>query len=165
MNTKLLLSVIFFLAAFAGQAQTNTIDRPGFKLQFPQTWVIDTADADYDPDALFSLEGPDGNSLAMFIIFNTGIDAPALLDLQVREFKKSVIKKPTSEKDFQNWSSLKGSGKELKGKMMGVFAGTVRIFTFSDADKAMLVVFQHSNEDLPQMQKDLQLIEQSFSFK
>lgn len=163
MRTLLLLCFLLFMIPGISQENIN-IKREGFSLVYPSTWTIDTADPDYDPDALFTLESPDGNCMAMFIIMDMFIENDEMLNAQVKEFKSQLIKKPTSETPFTAWGNLTGKGMVLKGKLMGVFPGTVRIFTWTDKERSMVVIEQHFDDDFIKLREDYKLIESSFKF-
>ncbi len=163
MKSILLLSFLF-CTLFAGAQGNTTIKRSAFSLEHPSTWTIDTSDSDYDPDALFTLEAPDNVSMIMFIIMDISIDKDLLLDAQVKEFKSNLIKKPTSETPFSKWGVLNGKGMTIKGKLMGVFPGAIRIFTWNNSERSMVIVQQYYDEDFDNVKKDFSIIESSFKF-
>ena len=159
---KVSLIILAILWLQSGNAQTK-IDRDSFSLQYPSNWRIDTEDEDYDPDAFFSLESPDDN-LVMFMIFNVPVDKDELLNAQLEAFSSQVIKKPEIT-EFNRWGDYYGTGKILKGKLLGVFKGVVRIFVYETPYKTMLVVEQYYEKDYEKLKKDYDLISTSFSFK
>lgn len=160
--TALLLCCI---AGPALQAQQHaTIQRDGFSLSYPADWKIDTEDEDYDPDALFSIDSPDGENMIMFIIFTAAVDPDDLLEAQVDAFSGELVKNPGIT-TFDSWGKYKGKGKLLKGKLLGVFSGFVRIFVYGDEHKTMLVVEQcYDKAYAAGLKKDYDLIAASFSF-
>jgi len=79
-KTILAFILLQCISAPALYAQTmKTITRDSFSLKYPETWKIDKEDADYDPDALFSIDAPDDQNLIMFFVFNTVIDSDEML--------------------------------------------------------------------------------------
>lgn len=153
----------FLLLCTLATAQGTQIKRDSFSVKYPTGWTIDTEDPDYDPDALFSFDSPDGNNMIMFIIMGMTIDPDEMLEQQVTEFQKQLIKKPEIT-PFTQWGNYTGKGKILRGKLMGVLKGFVRIFVYTDNGKAMLVVQQCYDDDFKTLEKDYTLIEQSFRF-
>jgi hypothetical protein len=164
---KLLYSIAFFFL-FAATGQLNaqeltTIKRDSFSLKYPSAWTVDTKDEDYDPDALFSLDAPDGDNMIMFMIFNVELDAEELMNEQVKAMSEQVVKNPQVT-SFTQWGNYKGMGKKLSGKLLGVFKGFVRIFVYSDGHKTMLVVEQCYDKAFETLKKDYEVIESSFRF-
>ncbi len=160
---SLLFATLLLLAQLVN-AQTTKIDRPGFSLEYPSAWTVDTVDPDYDPDALFSLD-IDENNLMMFIIMNTRVEPQMLIDAQQKELKARVLKKTDSEIPFTKWGAYPGNGLTLKGKLLGVFPGTIRIFAANHEEQTLLVVSQCLDNDLNKWDAAMKLVEQSFHFK
>lgn len=161
--TKTLL-LLFSIGWLQGAHAQHTIERPGFSLQYPANWQVDTEDEDYDPDALFSIDSPDGGSMIMFVIFDRAADTAHVMREQVAAFTAQLIKNPELA-HFDTWGKYKGSGTVLKGKLMDVFKGTVRIFVYTDNDKTMTVVEQFFDKDYEGLRKGYELISSSFQFK
>ena len=161
-----LLSTALLLLTGVINAQTlhtNNIQRDSFSLKYPSDWKIDTEDEDYDPDNLFSIDSPDDN-MVMFMIFNVPVDKDELLKAQLEVFSSELIKKPEIT-EFSKWGNYDGTGKILKGKLLGVFKGFVRIFVYADSHKTMLVIEQCFDKDYEKLKKGYDLISSSFNFK
>jgi hypothetical protein len=157
--------VVFCISAQAIHGQTTkTIDRDSFSLKYPEKWAIDKQDPDYDPDALFSVDAPDDQNMIMFFIFNMVIDADEMLAEQVKAMSASVLKNPEIT-DFTDWGKYKGKGKLLKGKFLGVFKGTLRLFFYADDFKSMLVMEYLYDSATEDVKKEMKAIADSFSFK
>lgn len=162
----LVLSVALLLLTTIINAQgpqTRNIERDSFSLKYPADWKIDTEDEDYDPDNLFSIDSP-GDNMIMFMIFNVAMDKDELLKVQTEAFSSSLIKKPEIS-EFNTWGNYNGTGRILKGKLLGVFKGFVRIFIYNDLHKTMVVVEQCYDKDYEKLKKDYDLISSSFAFK
>jgi len=156
----LLLACCF---SFVNHAQ-NKIDREGFSMKYPSGWAIDTADEDYDADALFSIDSPNGENMIMFVIYDMSLDTADLMQKQVDAFTAELLKKPEIS-HFNNWGKYKGSGKVLKGKLAGVYKGAVRIFIYTDGKKTLTVIEQFNDKDYEGLKKDYELMASSFAFK
>jgi hypothetical protein len=160
------VTLSFLLLGLNAGAQTlKTIDRDSFSVKYPSTWSIDTKDEDYDPDALFSLDAPAEGATMMFMIFDSVIDTDDMLKAQEEAMTKEVIKKPTSITKFDSWGNYKGKGILIKGKILGVLKGQVKIFIYTDEHKSMLVMEQIYDSDLPVTGKEFEQIAMSFKFK
>jgi hypothetical protein len=164
---KSLFSLFVFLLLFTiignAQVQYSDIRRDSFSLKYPSDWKIDTDDEDYDPDNLFSIDSPDDN-MVMFMIFNVSVDRDELLESQVEAFTSQLIKKPEIT-EFSNWGNYEGKGKILKGKLLGVFKGFVKIFVYTDQHKSMIVVEQCFDKNYETLKKSYELISSSFRFR
>jgi len=133
-------------------------------MQYPAGWAIDTADEDYDADALFSINAPNGESMVMFVIYDMALDTADLMKKQEDAFTAELLKKPAIS-HFNSWGRYKGSGKVLKGKLMGIYKGFVRIFIYTDGKKTLTVIEQCSDKDYEGLKKDYELMASSFEFK
>jgi hypothetical protein len=167
MIKKRTLSVLFFLALLSNgfSQKTKKIDRDSFQLEYPVSWVIDTKDEDYDPDAIFSIDAPDDGGMIMFMIIDLAIDIDELLKDQEEGVKESLIKKPTSFLTFDKWGSLKGKGKTIKGKLLGILKGQVNLFVCTVGDKTLFIMEQYSDEDADIVKDGIATISASFRFK
>ena len=87
------------------------------------------------------------------------------MDAQVESFRKLVMKSPKSVTPFTKWGSFNGNGYEMKGKILGVFNGSVRLFAMTVKERSILVVMQCFDEDVPKLKSGFQLIEESFKIK
>ena len=161
-----LFSVLLFIATTSYSQTLKTINRDSFSLKYPDTWAIDKTDEDYDPDALFSLdsEKEEGASV-MFMIFSLPLDADDMLNEQVKSMTKALVKNPTSITDFDTWGNLKGKGKIIKGKLMGIFKGQIRLFMYTDESKSMLVMEQFYDADAEKVAANFVSIANSFKFR
>ena len=153
-----------FLEDLASEEEPADVDHPkkivreGFRLEYPGNWQIDTADADYDPDHLFSIDSP-GSVFVMFIMIDLPTDPSDNVEEQVGQFSKLIahpVKSP-----FQRWGVFSGEGVLLKGRILGMKAG-VRIFSHSAEDKSFIVVHQYFDEDLTDVEPGFKLIERTF---
>jgi hypothetical protein len=163
-SMKILLSALLLLSITVTSQAQKTINRDSFSVKYPEKWIIDTKDEDYDPDALFSIDAPDDENMIMFILFSMALDTADLMNEQVKAFTAELIKTPEITR-FDTWGKLKGSGTLLKGKLMGVFKGFVRIFVYGDDHKTMIVVEQCYDKAYETLKKDYDLISSSFQFK
>ncbi|GAA4319575.1 hypothetical protein [Flaviaesturariibacter amylovorans] len=143
---------------------SRIIDRAAFRLYYPAAWTIDTADDDYDPDALFSIDVSNDNAMSMFFVFDTDIDEDLFVNEQVKEFRNQLLKKSTLTR-FREWGRYRGTGVELKGRIMGVFPGRVRIFAHSGAESSFINVEQYFDSDSARVAPGMELIAASFLLK
>ena len=60
---------------------------------------------------------------------------------------------------------IKGKGILIKGKILGVLKGQVKVFIYTDEHKSMLVMEQVYDSDLPVTGKEFEQIAMSFKFK
>ena len=166
MKKTILAFVLLFCISATGLYAQNmkTITRDSFSVRYPEKWKIDKEDPDYDPDALFSIDAPDDQTLIMFFVFNTVIDANEMLTEQIKAMSESLLKNPEIT-DFTDWGKYKGKGKVLKGKFLGVYKGYIKLFFYADDHKSMLVMEQVYDSATDDVKAELKSIVDSFTFK
>ena len=161
----LLICVALLVTALlnAQSDPAKRIVRDSFSLKYPTDWTIDTVDEDYDPDTFFSIDSPGDNTI-MFFLLPADTDQTELLNAQLESFSSHVIKKPEIT-EFAKWGAFQGTGRLLKGKILGIFKGFVRVFIYGDSSRTLLVVEQCYDKDYQKLQKGFELISSSFRFK
>lgn len=147
----------------ADTATTNTISRAAFELDFPGNWKIDTADEDYDPDHLFSIDSP-GSCFVQFLFFDTATDPKDNIDAQRQTFVPKLIKSP-KETRVATWGSFRGDGILLEGKILAINDGSIRVFSHSSDDRSFTVVEMCFDEDLESVEPGFELVRKSFRLK
>ncbi|WP_309381697.1 hypothetical protein [Cerasicoccus frondis] len=149
------------------QSDLATINRPAFSLSYPKEWTIASHQADYDPDKLFTIE-TGGASHIMIEIF----DANSEMDLENTMRNVLIALDGTavntySEAKFDTWGKYTGQGKHLKGKVMNLFPGGLRVFAtvIPGKNKGLLVTEFYMSDDLPNALPGFELISQTLVFK
>lgn len=143
----------------------NLIDREKFSLKYPASWTIDTKDEDYDPNAMFSIDAPDGGSLVMFFYIDAEMDPDMVLDEQEKAMTKAAMKKPSSVTAFSSWGNYSGKGRTLKGKLLGIFKGQINLFVCNENEATLLVLEQYYDKEAEAIAPVLNQIASSFQFK
>jgi hypothetical protein len=156
-----------FLSAFQDERsaevdQPQLVDRPAFRLQYPQNWKVDTADTSYDPDRMFSIDSP-GTSFVLFSILTGEIDPQLALDAQVNQHQKVIH--DATRTPFERWGAYPGKGMLLTGKKLDISPGTVRIFAFRVGERTFTVVESTSDDDRSKVAPGFALVERSFRVK
>lgn len=158
----------FFLDAFESEkkadvARPQTLDRPAFRFEYPGNWKIDTAAEDHDIDHSFSVESP-GESMVMFQIADAELDPKESIqtyaDVQAEKVVKGATRTP-----FTSWGKYTGEGVLLRGKMLGIVPGSVRIFCFRAGDRTIVVIESTYDEDRASVAPGFELIERTFEAK
>ena len=72
-----------------------------------------------------------------------------------------ILKSP-SETAFDTWGKYEGSGMHLRGKMLGVAAGGVRIFSHSTDELSFIAVEFYHDEDLNNLRPGFELVASTF---
>ena len=154
------------LATTEGAADTkhpHEINRKGFRLKYPGNWTIDTKDEDYDPDHLFTIESP-GSSFTMMIITPEPTDPADDIRSMVDAYVPKLLKDPRRT-PFTKWGAYLGRGVELRGRVMGINRGGLRIFAHASPTVSFTVVELYFDDDLTMVKPGLQLIASSFSLR
>lgn len=137
------------------------IARPGFKLQHPSNWKVDTKDEDYDPDHNFTIESP-GSSMVIFYVFDVEIDPEEQIRAQIEAQTKKVVP-GARQTPFTRWGRYEGKGVELRGRMLGIAPGVTRIFAHGDERGGFLAVEMTYDDDAAAVRPGFALIESSFA--
>ena len=154
-----------FLAGLADEeapAQTDApirLARERFELSYPENWTIDTADEDYDPDHMFSIESP-GTAFVMFAFGEIETVPADSLQNQVDAFSK-LMGTPEIQ-PFDSFGKIQGCGAILRGTILGQKC-TVKAFACYAEGMTAIIVQQYPDEDIQYVQDGLALIEASFT--
>jgi len=143
-----------------------TIDRPEFRLNYPADWTIASYQSDYDPDRLFTIEttGQSHITIEIFDITNKSLEQTMADVLQALD---GPAISTYSYGDFDYWGRYAGEGRHLKGKVLSIMPGGIRVFAakIPSRGKGLLVTEFYMSEDLPSALPGFDLISQTFAFK
>ena len=161
---KSVLTALFLLSFATGVQAQAKIDRPGFYLEYPVSWLIDKSAPGYSPDGLFTINADPNNNI-MFMIIEGKVDPVMMLDVQEEEYKKRMLTNPSVASRFSAWGSFKGTGRELKGKLLGKWPGIVRMFVVQAGNRTLMVTIQTLETDVRKLSPGFAVIEKSFRLK
>lgn len=139
------------------------LDRPGFSLEYPSNWSVDTAADDYEPDHCFSIDSP-GSCFVGFIVFEPAIDMAEAVEDIAGEYRATLIKNP-EESAFDSWGALTGTGVHLQGRILSLAPGGARVFATTTESSTLVVYEVYYDEDLPMVGPAFELVRSSFRFK
>lgn len=134
--------------------------RPGFTFKYAGNWKIDVTDDDHDPDHFLSVESP-GSCLTMLLLLDTPLDPADNVQNQVDAFVPRLISSPARTK-ITSWGRYTGQGVLLKGKLLGINPGTVKIFSHATDKRSFVAVEQCYDEDMKDVKPGFDLLESSF---
>lgn len=137
--------------------------RPSFALKYPGNWKIDSTDEDYDPDHNFSIDSP-GSCFVNLTIFDAATDPTENVEGQIAAYAAKLIRDPTRT-DFDTWGSFRGSGALLRGNLLGLLPGYVRLFSAAVDERSFVIIEFCYDEDAKMVEPGLRLIESSFAFR
>jgi hypothetical protein len=147
----------------ADVATRRSVNRPGFRFDYPGNWKLDTDDADHDPDHSFSINSP-GQSLIMFLISDSEADAKGKLEKHVAAQLANTMK-DAKRTAFDRWGRHHGEGALLSGRYIGFTQGTIRIFVFAGGGRTYTIVQSTYDDDRANVEPGFRLIEQTFQVK
>jgi len=147
----------------ADVSNTTFLDRPGFSLEYPSNWSVDTAADDYDPNHCFSIDSP-GSCFVGFIIFEPAVDMAEAVESVASDYRTTLIKDP-EESTFDSWGALTGTGVHLQGRIMSLAPGGARLFAATTESSTLVVYEVYYDEDLPMVGPAFELVRSSFRFK
>jgi hypothetical protein len=140
----------------------SQITRPGYTLQHPGNWTVDTGDEDYDPDIYFDLNAP-AQGTVIFQLGALGMGSPETVDATIDAMMVRLIRDPTLT-SFTSWGSYSGYGREAHGTLL-VAPGRVRVFGGTWDEQGILVTEIRYDEDEANNKVGYDLIEASFKFQ
>jgi hypothetical protein len=149
--------------ASASARPKTTIDRPGYSLDYPTSWAVDTEDKDYDPDAYFAIDQSEGCTIAFFF-FDLKGDPERHIQAQVDAQRKRLMPNPTLV-PFTTWGRYDGKGMTMTGRMKPLGQGRIRIFSHPGKSTMFDVVEFCFEDDLPDAKPGFEMIESSFKLK
>lgn len=147
----------------ADVARPRLLERPGFSLQHPGNWKVDTEDRAYDPDANFSLDSP-GASFVRIMVASGEADPARVVEAHVTVQLRTILK-DAARTPFAGWGSFTGAGVELKGRSMGLVPVTLRIFAFQAGGRTVTILEYRPDEDAPRVQAGFDLVARTFALK
>ncbi|MBS4066322.1 MAG: hypothetical protein KGZ74_17310 [Chitinophagaceae bacterium] len=163
----LAISFVFKNSAVAqSQPVTKSVkmDRPGYSFLYDGDWTIDSTDEDYDIDGYYALDSKSGNGFISFAFFNATIDPEEVVLEQIKAHLSTSMKNGSTTR-FDTWGKYKGKGALLKGKLLGIYKGEIRVFCYTEKERSFLIVSQIMDSDKPDDEPGLLLIEKSFILK
>lgn len=140
------------------------LKRPGYQLEYPYNWTIDSTEKDYDIDAYISIESPSGSSFVTFMLFNSSIDEKEQVEEQIKEHLKVTMKNGEVNR-FEKWGAYNGQGATIKGKLLGVFKGELKVFIHATDSSSFLFLSQVQDDVRLIDEESVTLIENSFRLK
>jgi hypothetical protein len=146
----------------ADVAHAKSYARPGFSFKYPGNWKVDVEDKDHDPDHFLTVESP-GSCMIMLIVFDTALAPEDMVQKQVDAFVPKLLSSP-ARTPITTWGKYSGTGVLLKGKILSINPGAVRIFSHANEKRSFVTVEQCYDEDIKDVQPGLDLISSSFDF-
>jgi len=131
-----------------------------YLLSYPGNWKVDRSDPDFDSEHLFSIDSP-GSCFVQVLIMESGTDPSENVEEQYSAMVPTLLKSPTRT-PFTRWGKYKGTGIEVKGRMLGLQRGGIRIFSHSTATCSFTITEFYYDEDLAKAGPGFKLIENSF---
>ncbi len=167
--TWIFAALLWFALARAADApdatDSKTIDRTNFTLKYPAAWHEGTEDGDYKADTNFSIKGPEKKeTYVQFNIADKAADTQKLLDSFRADLDGPAITTLSSSK-LTEWGDHKGIGIHLKGKILDVAPGGIKLFVFNSDKHNVLVIEYYFSSELKDLQADLDYISKNFTVK
>ncbi|WP_437521906.1 hypothetical protein WME79_30125 [Sorangium sp. So ce726] len=136
--------------------------RPGFSFKYPGNWKVEADSPENDPDHHVNVESP-GSCMTMIFVFDAPTEPADNVQAQIDGFVPKLLSAP-ARTPFTMWGRYAGQGMLLKGKLLGVSAGSVRVFSHANDKRSFITVEQCYDEDMTHVKPGLELVESSFKF-
>lgn len=146
-------------------ADFKSIDRIAFVLKYPSAWHEGTEDGDYKPETYFTLKSPNKKeTYVQFSVSDKAEDAQKLVDNLRADLDGPAITTLSTSK-LTEWGDHQGKGIYLKGKILDVAPGGIKIFVFNNDKHNVLVLEYYFSSELKDLQADLDYISKNFTIK
>ncbi|MCZ6596342.1 MAG: hypothetical protein O7B99_01750 [Planctomycetota bacterium] len=136
--------------------------RQGFRLRFPNTWSVDTAAEDYDPDGSFTLLSPFPSCWMVVTILDGESDPDDVVEAAGQDMR-GLLSAVDEEESFERWGRYSGAGLELKG-LESNLAASLRIFCTVEAGRTLIITEFAYDELRDETQPGFRVIASSFEF-
>lgn len=134
--------------------------RSGFSFKYPGNWKIEAEAPDNDPDHQVNVESP-GACMTMLFLLDTPLDPADSVQTQIDAFVPRLLSAP-ARTPFTTWGKYTGQGVRLKGKLLGLSEGSIRIFSHANDRRSFIAVEQCYDDDMKQVKPGFDLVESSF---
>jgi hypothetical protein len=145
----------------ADVANAKSYVRPTFSFKHPANWKVAAEPPENDPDHHVSIDSP-GSCMTMLFVFDAPIAPETSVQTQVDAFVPKLISAP-ARTPFTTWGKYTGQGVVLKGKLLGLTAGSVRVFAHANDSRSFIAVEQCYDEDMKDVKPGFDLVESSFT--
>lgn len=150
------------IEAPADLANAQSYVRPGFSFKYPGNWRVEADSPENDPDHHVNVESP-GSCVTMIFVFDVPTDPADNVQAQIDGFVPKLLSAP-ARTPFTMWGKYAGQGMLLKGRLLGVNAGSVRVFSHANDKRSFMAVEQCYDDDMNHVKPGLELVESSFNF-
>lgn len=141
--------------------EKKSLSRPNYTVEYPYKWTIDSADEEYIEDAFFSINAPSGGCFVTFMFGDPNLDEKEHLDGQIKE-QLTNLRNAAVSSYFQKWGEYQGHGAIIKGTLLDVFQGELKIFVHSNDSSSFFILSSLFDKYKTEDEDGLKLIETSF---
>jgi hypothetical protein len=124
----------------------KAIDSKTVSLQHHADWELDSTADDYDPETRFTINSP-YNSYVTIRIGKFERNPETLIEDILYRLDGPAIT-TFSRSNFSQWGKHQGVGRHLKGKIMDMFPGGVRVFVTRPLNNTLIITEFYFSEEL-----------------
>lgn len=155
-----------FLKDFTTSEAPAEVARPmsysgaGFSFRYPGNWKVKAEAEKNEPAHHVNVESP-GSCVAMIFSFDVRIEPATSVRAQVDAFVPKLMASP-ARSTFGTWGKYSGEGALLRGKLLGLSPGSLRVFSHATEARSFVIVEQCYDEDMKAVKPGFDLVERSF---
>lgn len=146
-------------------SEMATYEREMFLFCYPNSWTLAKHQDDFDPDRRITIDSKGQSHIVIEVL----ADGSRLDPNQVMAGLLLAYDGPAIEvlgrSEFAEWGAAKGRGMHLKGHILGVEPGGVRLFVAVVGQRGLVVTEYYFAEELADAMAGFDLIRQSLVFK
>ncbi len=141
---------------------SQVLDRPGFTLEYPGNWYIDTSDSDYDPDYDFSVEPRFADAMMNVWFYTEPMESQACVDETVANLRNAFEVLPLEP--VERWGNYTGAGWQGAALIDG---GEYRLFLFCSTERERPFEIMEITEQaaVKKLEPGYRLIRESFELR
>lgn len=139
-------------------------ERADFHFYYPKAWSIASHQDDFDADRRITIDSKDQSHIVIEIIPDGSKMEPERVMAGLLQAYDGPALTVLGRSDFDEWGDVKGSGVHLKGHILGMEPGGVRLFVATVEKRGMVITEYYFSDELADAMPGFDLIMQSLAF-
>lgn len=124
----------------------KSINNDTISLQHHADWELDSSADDYEPETRFTINSPYNSYVTIRIDQYKRTPESLIEDILYRLDGPAIT--TFSRSNFTQWGKHQGVGRHLKGKIMDMFPGGVRVFVTRPLNNTLIITEFYFSEEL-----------------
>lgn len=140
-------------------------ERETFRFHYPTGWAPATHQGDFDPDQRITIDSKGQSHIVIEILPDGSLLDPDRVMAGLLQAYDGPALEVLGRSDFDEWGLARGRGVHLKGHILGIEPGGIRLFVATVGKRGLVVTEYYFSDELPDAMPGFDLIMQSLAFK